>query len=378
MRHILHHYSITQQAHALSSAESEFYGYGALAAHLLFTKHLMEEMFGGVATVILEEDSSAAKGMCLRRGAGRTRHLEVRDLWIQDRVGKGELRIHEIDGALNRADLGTKELPVQRFEFLLKLCQFGLEWGTSQTGAALVLTSLPTIAEAVQAEHCVTAEVKLSVLTEFFVVILQYFLQLLAAVGFFQWCCYGLGRRVVSVQGRAQQEVGLQTDGPSLSEAEVQAVPEVPDEKFGSATGSSGGDARIKVVETIDEQSLVDVSKYHPDVKEAKGVPLHAADKLDMVYEYGRMTVPLLKRELSWRRVPSTGIKSELVQRILNHDAASGPPSDSQKKYVRHLCYYLGEQVGVSVPVSAFTSKVVCSIFLDALVQKKQNEKKSD
>ncbi len=35
-------------------------------------------------------DSSAAKSIASRRGAGRVRHIEVRELLVQDRVAKGE------------------------------------------------------------------------------------------------------------------------------------------------------------------------------------------------------------------------------------------------------------------------------------------------
>lgn len=184
MRHILNHYSVSQQVHAISSAESAFYGYGTLAAHLLFTKHLLEEMFEGSTVIFLDGDSSGAKGMCLRRGAGKTRHLEVRHLWIQDRVAKGELRIRKVDGAINRADLGTKELAVQRFNFLLELVQFGLEWKPGQAVATLTLASLPAVTGGVGVSQETLAEVRLSVVAELFTVVLHGLIFLFAVIGF--------------------------------------------------------------------------------------------------------------------------------------------------------------------------------------------------
>ena len=52
-------------------------------------------------------DSSAANGIVLRRGAGKVKHLEVRQLWVQDHVEKGEIICTEIPRHRNLADLFT-------------------------------------------------------------------------------------------------------------------------------------------------------------------------------------------------------------------------------------------------------------------------------
>ena len=44
-------------------------------------------------------DSTAASGVCRRRGLGKVRHLAVADLWLQDKVGAGDLTIHKVLGA---------------------------------------------------------------------------------------------------------------------------------------------------------------------------------------------------------------------------------------------------------------------------------------
>ena len=36
-------------------------------------------------------DSSAAKGIASRRGLGKVRHIEVHQLWLQDKVQKKEV-----------------------------------------------------------------------------------------------------------------------------------------------------------------------------------------------------------------------------------------------------------------------------------------------
>ena len=57
-----------------------------------------------VAQCILGTDSSSAKCIMERRGAGRIRHLHCPMLWLQERVDSGEIRI-EIN---EREDVGTK------------------------------------------------------------------------------------------------------------------------------------------------------------------------------------------------------------------------------------------------------------------------------
>ena len=52
-------------------------------------------------------DSSAANGIVHRRGAGKVKHLEVRQLWVQDHVEKGEIICSKIPRDRNLADLFT-------------------------------------------------------------------------------------------------------------------------------------------------------------------------------------------------------------------------------------------------------------------------------
>ncbi len=58
----------------------------------------------------VKTDSSAAKSIASRRGCGEARHLEVRELWLQDRVAKGELEIRKVRGEDNLADVLTKRV----------------------------------------------------------------------------------------------------------------------------------------------------------------------------------------------------------------------------------------------------------------------------
>ena len=55
-------------------------------------------------------DSSAAKSFVCRRGLGKMRHLEIRDLWLQKEVRDGKVIVGKVPGVENPADLMTKIL----------------------------------------------------------------------------------------------------------------------------------------------------------------------------------------------------------------------------------------------------------------------------
>ena len=43
-----------------------------------------------------------------RKGLGKIRHLEVSQLWLQDKVNKGEIQVKKVKGDINPADALTK------------------------------------------------------------------------------------------------------------------------------------------------------------------------------------------------------------------------------------------------------------------------------
>ena len=74
-------------------------------------KGLLSLGFGEVSNVVhLGTDCSAAKSLVSRRGLGKMRHVEIRDLWLQKEVREGRILVHQIMGSENPADLMTKIL----------------------------------------------------------------------------------------------------------------------------------------------------------------------------------------------------------------------------------------------------------------------------
>ena len=94
-------------------------------------RSLAQELgFRDLSNVVhLGTDSSAAKSFVCRRGLGRMRHLEIRDLWLQKEVIDGKLEISKIKGDENPSDLMTKILGIkdimerlQGMSIEMKLC----------------------------------------------------------------------------------------------------------------------------------------------------------------------------------------------------------------------------------------------------------------
>ena len=70
----------------------------------------MKDLCVETGKVDLNTDASAAKGIAMRRGVGKVRHIEVNQLWLQDRVSKGDFSVTKVRGDENPADLMTKHL----------------------------------------------------------------------------------------------------------------------------------------------------------------------------------------------------------------------------------------------------------------------------
>ena len=98
----------SDQVRALSSGEAELYGILDGSARGIFHKALYEEM-GRTINIDVETDSTAAIGMCSRTGVGKTRHIQVRWLWIQDAIREKLVRLRKVRGTDNEADMGTKD-----------------------------------------------------------------------------------------------------------------------------------------------------------------------------------------------------------------------------------------------------------------------------
>ena len=105
-KHLLHHWSSTQSVVALSSAEAELNAIVKGASEMLGIMNVMKEC-GRKVEGQMWTDSSAAKGILHRQGAGKVKHLECRQLWVQEKIANKTIKCDKVAREMNPADMLT-------------------------------------------------------------------------------------------------------------------------------------------------------------------------------------------------------------------------------------------------------------------------------
>ena len=105
--HCIKSWSVTQSVISLSSGEAEYYAMVKGASVALGFKSILKEV--GVDVMIeLKCDASAAIGIVMRKGLGRVRHIDVTQLWLQEKVAEKKIRITRVKSVENVSDGLTK------------------------------------------------------------------------------------------------------------------------------------------------------------------------------------------------------------------------------------------------------------------------------
>ena len=99
-KHVIKTWSVTQGAVALSTAEAEFYAAVEGVTRAKGLSSLCREMgYGDLSDMCkCNVDSSAAKSFINRRGLGKMRHIEIRDLRLQKEAREGKLLVSKVPG----------------------------------------------------------------------------------------------------------------------------------------------------------------------------------------------------------------------------------------------------------------------------------------
>ena len=87
--HLLKSWASTQPTVTLSSGEAELYGVVRGGAIGLGFLSLLAD-FGVKLILRIWTDSSASQGICARQGLGKVRQLDVQELWVQQRLLRGD------------------------------------------------------------------------------------------------------------------------------------------------------------------------------------------------------------------------------------------------------------------------------------------------
>ena len=113
-------WSKTMPTLALSTGEAELGAAARGAAEGIGVQSIMEDFKIGVA-LHMRSDATAAIGISKRLGLGKVRHLSVADLWIQQKVRQGLIKMGKLDGAVNPSDMMTKAISRTRTVSLMNL-----------------------------------------------------------------------------------------------------------------------------------------------------------------------------------------------------------------------------------------------------------------
>ena len=111
---------------ALSSGEAELNGCVKALVEGIGIWNLYHELLGWDLEFRLYIDASACRGMLLRKGVGRMKHLCTKQLWAQGAVESYNGQIEKIPRAQNCADLLTHL--VSRPEADAQLKRMGYRW----------------------------------------------------------------------------------------------------------------------------------------------------------------------------------------------------------------------------------------------------------
>ena len=139
-RRMLHQVLVqyTQSLIATSIAEAEYYGIVKAASVGLGIQATLADI-GFKFDLEVITDASAAKAIASRLGLGKTRHISVHYLWVQERVKRGDLVIKKCWGGENPADLLTKYLNRNLIEKNLLL--FGMKVREGRAASAPAIAS---------------------------------------------------------------------------------------------------------------------------------------------------------------------------------------------------------------------------------------------
>ena len=97
--HMIKQWASTQDVLALSSGEAEYYGIVRGGAQALGIRSLLAD-WGIQRRIRIRTDASVAKSIASRRGVGKIRHIEVNQLWLQEKVNKGDIEIEKVPGKI--------------------------------------------------------------------------------------------------------------------------------------------------------------------------------------------------------------------------------------------------------------------------------------
>ena len=122
---------------SLSTAESELHGIAKGIQMGIGFQSLCKDL-NMQQGIRIHSDATAAIGIARRRGLGKLRHLDVEDLWIQEKVRDKTAEIVKVLGTDNPADVFTQYVDSATLQKALKCMQLHAESGRPKSATGIV------------------------------------------------------------------------------------------------------------------------------------------------------------------------------------------------------------------------------------------------
>jgi hypothetical protein len=311
--HLWEAYSVTQATQALSSGEAEFYATGSAMARGFLAKAFLQETGCAGINLQVSSDSAAGRGICHRHGVGKVRHLELRYLWAQERVRLKQCNLIKENTLNMTADILTKFVEE---EPLVKHCSTLNLRITKGLSMAMVFVGAEAGASAVVDDQRSVDRSDFVWLLFFLVVGLT-----LLCCG----CCCGCLAHVWLARGTSSAHV-------------YEATPDDEPRPAGPAVPNRGAAATAA----------------------ATGTDVHEDDQL--VSLYSKFCVPELKVACRLRGLAVSGIKGDLVRRLVERPER---PSTAQAKcIVQKRAMLMRKGVGYALSASDADSRDAAKVWL--------------
>ena len=144
--HVLAFWSSTQTLVALSSAEAELNGLAKCIGQSLHLKSALHEM-RQPTRLLVHTDASAARGILLRKGPGKLKHLQIRQFGFQQAVASGDLDLIKVPRSQNFSDGLTHGISRLELEKFLESMSLVSDWRQAyRSEVATSMGGLPHVA----------------------------------------------------------------------------------------------------------------------------------------------------------------------------------------------------------------------------------------
>ena len=112
---------------ALSTTEAEYIAATKAVKEVMWLKGSLLELRLIQKEVVLYTNSQSAIHLCKNLAFHeRSKHIQVKYHFIRDMIAQGAFRIEKVPTDLNPSDMGTKILPVSKFNVCKNLLNIGI------------------------------------------------------------------------------------------------------------------------------------------------------------------------------------------------------------------------------------------------------------